>query len=422
MKKILYFDTLSGISGDMTIGALIDLLNEDEVNIFKDELKKLNLEDEYEIEINKKSKNGIMGTKFDVILKTEKPEYNIFNNNQEHDHDSHKEHSHHENRNLSDINKIIDDTSLSEKVKKLSKDIFMKVALAESKIHGKSLDEIHFHEVGAVDSIIDIIGTSILLEILNIDDVRCSAVHVGTGFTKCAHGIIPLPSPATLEILKDVPTYSYGIKSELVTPTGAGILKTIVTKFGDRPNMTILNVGYGLGTKNLEIANVLRVYIGQIEEEKEHITEKVILLETNIDDMIGEAYTYIFDKLFEMGALDVYTTPIGMKKNRPATTLSVLTTEKLCENIEKFIFLETSTFGIRKTKIDRISLNRKFDKINTNYGEVSVKLGFLGDDLIKISPEFSDINKIATEHNMSFINVYKHIMSVIEVNKDEFRR
>lgn len=244
MSKILYFECLSGISGDMTIGSLLDLGAD--VEIFKQELIKLNL-DGYHIEINKKSKNGIFGTKFDVIL--------------DHSHDHSHDHDH--QRNYGMIKELIEASTLNEHVKQLSIDIFNEVAKAEAKIHNVSIDQVHFHEVGAVDSIVDIVGTAILIDMLNVDEIYASPIHVGTGFVKCDHGKIPVPAPATLEILKNIPIYSKGIRSELVTPTGAAIIKVLATEFIDRPEMIIETIGYGIATKDLEIANLLRVNLAK---------------------------------------------------------------------------------------------------------------------------------------------------------------
>lgn len=404
MSKILFFEPQSGISGDMTIGALIDLLDDSKIDEFRKKIMLLNLNDEFDIEIKKESKMGIVGTKFDVLIK------------HDHHHDHDHSHSHHHNsRNLSDIENIIDNSLLNDKIKSLSKSIFMKVAVAEAKIHGKTIEEVHFHEVGAIDSIVDIVGTAILVDMLEIDDIRCEKVHVGTGFVKCAHGLMPVPAPATQEILIGVPTYSKGIESELVTPTGASILKTLVKDFAKKPDMTVSKVGYGLGTKNLEIANVLRVNIAEVFSNNsfsDTINEELILLETNIDDMSSEVYSYIFDKLFSLNALDVYTTSINMKKNRPGIMLSVLTKEEDVFEIEKFIFKQTTTFGIRKTKVNRTALKREFRKIDTKYGEVTVKLGFLDGEVVKVMPEYEDVKRISLDKNIPFYTVYLDIQSV----------
>lgn len=250
-ERILYFDCLSGISGDMTIGALLDLgIEKDD---FLEELKKINIEG-YDIEIKKGEKNGITGTDFEVILEE--------HHHHHHDHNGHH-HSHHNHRNLHDIEKIIDDSNLNDNIKSMSKKIFKYVAEAEAKIHGKSLDEVHFHEVGAIDSIVDIIGTAICIDMLKVDKIYSSPLHIGTGHVKCAHGVIPVPAPATLEILKGIEVYSKGIESELVTPTGGAIIKALAEDIVSTPMMEIEEIGYGIGYKNLEITNVLRVMIGK---------------------------------------------------------------------------------------------------------------------------------------------------------------
>ena len=256
MKNTLYLECLSGISGDMTIGALLDL--GPDVNKFKDELKKINLQG-YELKIQKKDKNGIFGTKFDVILTTDLRAGHHHHDHDHHDHDHHDhDHHHDDHRCLTTIKGLIEEASLSDQVKKMSISMFQAIAEAEAKIHNTSLDQVHFHEVGAVDAIVDIVGTCILIEMLEIDEVIISPLHVGTGFVKCAHGKIPVPAPATLEILKGIPIYSKGIRSELVTPTGAAIAKVLGKSFEERPLMETLSIGYGLGTKDLEISNVLR--------------------------------------------------------------------------------------------------------------------------------------------------------------------
>ncbi|PRX19178.1 uncharacterized protein (TIGR00299 family) protein [Orenia metallireducens] len=269
MSKILYFDCLSGISGDMTIGALLDLGIDQE--LFLEELNKIGI-DGYELEIKKGQKNGITGTDFDVIIKNHHHHNHSESNHREHNHQhqhsdnhthEHSHHHHHEHRNLADIEEIIDDSGLKASVKDLSKSIFRLVAKAEAKIHNKSIVEVHFHEVGAIDSIVDIVGVAICIDLLEVDEIYSSPLHLGTGFVKCAHGNIPVPAPATLEILEGVPVYSKGIESELVTPTGAAIIKTLAKEFKPLPEINIEKVGYGLGKKDLEVTNVLRVVLGK---------------------------------------------------------------------------------------------------------------------------------------------------------------
>jgi hypothetical protein len=250
MSRILYFDCLSGISGDMIIGALLDLGIDQ--NLFLEELSKIDVAG-YELKIKKGQKNGITGTDFDVIIK---------DHHHSHEHNYKGKH-HHEHRSLNDIEEIIDNSRLKDNIKDLSKRIFRLVAEAEAKIHNKSIAEVHFHEVGAIDSIVDIIGAAICINLLEVDEIYSSPLHLGTGFVKCAHGNIPVPAPATLEILEGVPVYSKGVESELVTPTGAAIIKTLAKEFKALPEVSIEKVGYGLGKKELEITNLLRVVLGK---------------------------------------------------------------------------------------------------------------------------------------------------------------
>ncbi len=292
--KALYFDCQSGISGNMTLGALLEITKDE--NYLRQELDKLHV-DGYYITINKTVKNGISGTYVDVILE-----------NHEHYHDHH----HHEHRNLHDINHIIDQSELDEKVKDLAKRIFLRVAKAESKVHQKSLDEIHFHEVGAIDSIVDIVGCAILIQQINPDVIYSSVVHDGYGYVECAHGTIPVPVPATSEIFTDpkVKMKQVDIEGEMVTPTGAAIISELAESFGTMPTMNVSQIGWGCGTKDFKIPNVLKVSLGEIEAQN----EDVIVLECNIDDISGEVLGYTMERLFEHGALDVFYTPIYMKK------------------------------------------------------------------------------------------------------------
>lgn len=260
--KVLYFDCFAGISGDMTLGALLDLGIDHEK--FMSELSKLNV-DGFDVEISKIKKNGIEGTDVNVKLKAHHHDHH-----HEHDHSQQGHHAHHaEHRNLYDVEKIIDESQLDEKVKKLSKEMFMKVACAEAKIHGTTLENIHFHEVGALDSIVDIIGVAICINLLNVEKIVSSPLHTGTGFVKCQHGLIPIPAPATLEIMREasVPFYSTGIRNELVTPTGAAIIAALAEEFGSMPEMIVEKVGYGAGKRDMEIPNLLRVSVGRVKKK-----------------------------------------------------------------------------------------------------------------------------------------------------------
>ncbi|WP_069650831.1 nickel pincer cofactor biosynthesis protein LarC [Caloranaerobacter ferrireducens] len=422
--KILYYDCFSGISGDMNLGAMIDLGVDKEYLI--NELSKLNLDSEYEIRIRRENKKGIDGTKVDVILKNK---YNHSHDhlNEEakhhyaHKHDhfhDHHDHTHsHAHRNLKDIEDIIYSSSLNENVKKLSIDMFRKIAQAEAKVHGKSLYEVHFHEVGAVDSIVDIVGAAICIDYLKVDKIMASHVQVGGGFVKCAHGLIPVPAPATVEILKGIPIKSGIVPFETTTPTGAAILAVNVDEFTDEMNFTIEKIGYGIGNRDLKIPNVLRVYIARENEEKKtepnsHI--KQYILETNIDDMNPEIYSYIEEKLFDKGALDVFKTPIIMKKGRIAVKLSVLVREKDIKAIQEVIFKETTSIGIRKYEVEKIMLERDFSKISTIYGEVTVKNSYYKGEKIKSKPEYEDCRRLAEENNVPIGEIYREVYKRIE--------
>lgn len=391
--KVLYYDCFCGISGDMNLAALIDLGVPKEYLI--DELSKLNLVSEYEINIENSMKLGITGTRVDVILKHE-------HSHEEHDHT----HEHH-HRSLRNIEEIINSSNLSDKVKKLSLDIFMKVAKAEAKVHGKDLYEVHFHEVGAIDSIVDIVGAAICLDHLKVDKIIASPVQVGGGFVKCAHGIMPVPAPATVEILKNIPMNTGIVQFETTTPTGAAILAANVEKFTKNIDFEVKKVAYGIGHRDLEIPNVLRVYLGEKESAEEK--DEQYILETNIDDMNPELYGYVEEKLFEAGALDVFKTPIYMKKGRPGIKLSVLVNSKMEKNILDIIFEETTSLGVRKYKVEKIMLNREFSKVNTEYGDITVKKAYYKGKLVKYKPEYEECKAIAKEKKLSIDKIYKAV-------------
>lgn len=448
--KILYYDCFSGISGDMNLGALIDVGVEQ--NYLINELSKLNI-NEYELKIKRDVKNGISGTKVNVILKhecshsgSESNDRDIdlikhnnshthdhqYSNNKEHVHNHHSDvhelHHDYQHRNLKDIKKIIESSSLNENVKNISLKIFEKVAQAEAKVHNKNIDEVHFHEVGAIDSIIDIVGAAICLDYLKIDKIKCSTVEVGFGFVKCAHGVLPVPAPATAEILKDI-SIKTNIPFEATTPTGAAILAYSVNEFTDRKSFKIKKVGYGIGNKdNKEIPNVLRVFIGEELEDKnlscnnisffkdtclDFLRDEAEVIECNIDDMNPEMYEYIMELLFKNGALDVYLTPIIMKKSRPGIKLNVLYTSDKEENIKKIILTETTTLGFRKYKVERDMLKRDFSKIETKYGPVTIKNAYYKNKIIKSKPEYEECKKIALENNININEVYKEVISKI---------
>ncbi|MDR3599866.1 MAG: nickel pincer cofactor biosynthesis protein LarC [Desulfosporosinus sp.] len=393
--KILYYDCFSGISGDMNLGALVDLGVPGEYLIR--ELSKLQLDSEYEIKIRNDAKKGITGTKVDVIL--------VNRDNSQHE-------GEHHHRHLKDIEAIINGSSLNDRVKKSSLDMFMKVAQAEAKVHGKSIYEVHFHEVGAIDSIIDMVGAAIALDYLNVDKIMASPVQVGGGFVKCAHGLIPVPAPATIEILNGIPIKSGIVPFETTTPTGAAILAASVEEFTDKMEFTVEKVGYGLGNRDLEIPNVLRVFLGKSEGSKG--IEVQYILETNIDDMNPEFYSYIEERLFETGALDVYKTPIIMKKGRPAIKLSILVNQKKEKEVLDIIFRETTSIGIRKLKVEKIMLEREFSTVATKYGDVVIKSSYYDGELVKYKAEYEYCRRIARENNIPITKVYREVDKVME--------
>lgn len=380
--RIAYFDCFSGISGDMIMGAMLDLGLD--FNFLKKELEKLKLGN-YEIKAEKTVKSGIAAKKFDVIAR--------------HGHN-------HEERNLSEISKIIENSKLNNEIKSAIKKIFYKIAAAEAKIHNKSINQIHFHEIGAIDTIIDVAGAVIGLKKLRIGKVYCSKLNVGTGFVEFSHGKWPVPAPATAEILKNVPAYHNNIEAELVTPTGAAIITSFAEKFGEMPAMKIEKIGHGAGTKELEQPNVLRIFLGELNDGG---NGAISVIETNIDNMNPEIYTYVIDKLLDNGALDAYLTSIIMKKGRPAIKLTALCeirdTEKLC----KIIFDETTTLGLRIYEATRKKLEREIKTVKTKYGNVRVKISRLNGEIKNIMPEYGDCVRIAKKHKIPLKGVYEEM-------------
>ena len=403
VMKVLYYDCFAGISGDMNLGAMIDI-GVDKDYLVK-ELGKLSVSG-FRISISKELKNGISGTKVSVNLKE-------INNTNAHTGRSHDHNQHREHRNLEDIVKIISSSKLSEYVKKLSIQIFTRIADAEAKIHHKPVNEIHFHEIGAIDSIVDIVGAAICIDYLRPDIIMATSIELGGGFVECAHGTFPVPAPATAEILKGLPVKSGAVMHETTTPTGAAILTSIVNEFTDKISFTIEKTGYGLGHKDFDIPNVLRVYLGKTDNAKDTKSNISLIVECNIDDMNPELYDYVFDSLFRVGANDVFITPIIMKKSRPAVTLSVLCNAETEHEIEKILFEETSTLGVRKYKVEKTMLERKMTSIDTPYGKVKIKSAFYNRRLIKSKPEYEDCLRIAKEKQMPISEVYNMVNELL---------
>jgi uncharacterized protein (TIGR00299 family) protein len=383
MPKIAYFDCFSGISGDMIIGSLISSgLHLDNLRI---ELEKLKLKG-FKIDAKRVIKNGISAIKFNVDGK-EKVKH----------------------RHLSQINNIIERSRLDEDIKIQAKKILQRIAEAEAKVHNQPVEKVHFHEIGAIDTIVDVVCSLVGLKSLGVKKVYCSKLNVGSGFVKFSHGKFPVPAPATAEILKNIPIYATDSNTELATPTGAAIISTIAEKFCDLPLMEVDKIGYGAGTKEIDQPNVLRVFIGRLRVPFDSGQEAVCIIETNIDDMNPQLYDYVMGKLIQNGALDVYLTNILMKKNRPAVKLTVLSKPNEKEELVKIIFEETTSIGVRIRNEERKTLKREIKEVNTKYGKIRVKIARLDKKIVNKMPEYEDCKKIAKKKNISLIQIYNTI-------------
>jgi hypothetical protein len=380
--RVAYFDCFSGISGNMILGALLDAGLE--LEALKEGLAELGLSG-YEIEARRVLKRYIAGTLVDVKVQEEGVE-----------------------RHLGDILDILEESSLPGEIKETCGKIFAKLAEAEARVHGLDVEDIHFHEVGGLDAIVDVVGSVVGLALLDIEEVVSSAVHLGTGFVECAHGRLPVPAPATLALVKGVPTYGRDIGAELTTPTGAAIITTLAKEFGRAPLMAVETIGYGAGHRDLPIPNLLRISIGEaaVSKERGYEEDVVTVVEANSDDMNPELYEHVMERLFEKGALDVFFTPIQMKKNRPAVKLSALVRESDLAEVLAVFFEETTTLGVRLYEASRKKLARESLIVGTKYGRVSVKVGKLGDAVKNVSPEYEDCRRIASQLDIPLKEVY----------------
>jgi uncharacterized protein (TIGR00299 family) protein len=373
-EKIAYFDCFAGISGDMCLGALVDA----GVNLsdIRNGLKKLPIQN-YSLTSEKVLRGGISATKVDVILhKTEDKRQKT------------------EVRRWKDIEKIIKTSQLSEKIKQKGLHIFKNLFDAEAKVHGKSFDKVHLHELGGIDCMVDIFGTLIGLNILGIEEIYVSSINLGSGSVKTEHGILPVPAPATAELLKGYPVYSSEIPFELTTPTGAAIISGMNADPYSLSKVTIEKIGYGAGNKDIaNMSNTLRILIGK--EANAGGEEFVTVIETNIDDMNPQFYAHVMEMLFKAGAHDVFLENIIMKKGRPAVKLTVISEESDIEKLSSILFQETTTIGLRFYKAHRRTLNREIKKIKTKYGDVRIKVATLKGNIVNISPEYEDLKAIA---------------------------
>ena len=392
--KTLYIDCGMGAAGDMLSAALLELIPEPEK--FVEKLNGLGIPGvEYKAE--KAVKCGITGTHMTVMVNGEEEG----SEHHHHHHDHEHEHGHHHHSGLHDIEHIVrGHLSISKKVQDDVMAVFNLIAEAESYAHGMPVLEIHFHEVGTMDAIADITAVCMMMDELAVDEVVVSPIHVGSGQIKCAHGILPVPAPATAYILKGVPIYGGAIQGELCTPTGAAILKHFATRFGDMPVMKTQAIGYGMGKKDFEAANCVRVMLGVTENHGDEILE----LSCNVDDMTGEAIGFAMERLFEAGARDVFTVPIGMKKSRPGILINVICAEKDKENIVKAIFKYTTTIGVRECRMNRYVLDRRIDSVETPYGTMTCKVSS-GYGVSRKKYEYEDLARIAKAEGISIEEV-----------------
>lgn len=383
--KIAYFDCFSGISGNMVLGALLDLgLSADTL---RKELEALSLKG-YQLRPTRVTRGGLSGTYVEV--ETEVPDVA---------------------RTLGSLFSILDDSSLDEDVKESAKGIFRRMAEAEAKIHDMELETVHLHEVAAIDTIVDIVGSLVGLRLLGIEGIVSSELSLGSGRVECQHGQLPIPAPITAEMVKGIPVRSTDVEAELTTPTGAAIITSLATSFGKMPRMKIEAVGYGAGKRGLPIPNLLRIFVGTTEDCSDYSSDTVALLETNIDDMNPQFYEHIMDRLFEAGALDVLLIPVQMKKNRPGIMLSVLAPPGLVNTLVSIIIDESTTLGVRISERQRYCLPRAFRHIQTRFGEMRAKLAYHGDRIVKAIPEYEDCRRAAHDHSVPVSQVYAEVQT-----------
>ena len=394
--RTLYIDCGMGAAGDMLTAALLELIPDKEA--FLHRMNHLGIPGVM-VSAEKSVKCGITGTHFSV--KVHDTEENEHMHDHAHGHSHGHTHSHsHTHGSMAEIRSIVSAMPIPTMVKLDIMSVYNEIAEAESAVHGVSVDQIHFHEVGSMDAVADITAVCLLMHELDVDRVVASPVHVGSGQVRCAHGILPVPAPATAHILKQVPIYGGSIRGELCTPTGAALLKHFVEKFGDMPVMAISGIGYGMGKKDFERANCVRVLLGETTKQ----TDEILELNCNIDDMTGEAMGFALEQLMEHGALDAFTVPIGMKKSRPGVMLTVLCKEPNKEEMVRLIFRHTTTLGIREKRCQRHILDRRMESVDTPYGKVHRKVS-TGYGVQRTKYEYNDIARIAREQNISLFEV-----------------
>lgn len=405
--KILYLECNMGVAGDMLMSALSEL--HPDPDGFINRLNSLNIPGIKAERLTKK-KSGISGTHIKVMFDGKEEDEHLHHHH-EHTHDEHhhmhEEHHHvhthehtHVHRGMEEIKNIITSLPVSERVKGNALSVYKLIAEAESAAHNCEVSEIHFHEVGTMDAIADIVGVCMLIDELSPDMIVSSPINTGSGTVQCAHGILPVPAPATAFILKGIPIYSNEINGELCTPTGAALVKYFVQKFGAMPTMSVSAVGYGFGTREYETLNCVRAFMGETAGS----TDTVVQLSCNMDDISGERISFAQARLFEAGALDVFTIPIGMKKSRPGVLFNCICRQEDKEKMVKLIFKHTSTIGIRETVCQRYVLDRSEEVVHTQYGDVRIKKSE-GYGVKKIKPEYNDLEKLAIENNIDISDI-----------------
>src|SRR5215469_16112476 len=429
--RIAYLECFSGISGDMFLGALVDAGVSP--HLLQDTVAALGVG--ATLEVSRVVRSGISATKVDVWVDGEKDipreEYwakqEAAHSHEHHDHHRHeheltqeRHHSHgessqagvaaphqhqhsHPHRGLSEIRKIISAAKISDSAKKIAISIFDALGSAEAKIHDVPVESIHFHEVGSVDAIVDIVCAAVGIEALGADEIVCSSLNVGGGMVKCAHGTFPVPAPATVELLKDAPVYSANVKAELVTPTGAALVKTLAKRFGGFPEMRLEKSAYGAGSRDFPgHPNVLRIVIGEAAAKMTAKTQSdtISVLEANLDDLNPQVFGYVMDRLLEEGALDVFGVPVQMKKNRPGTLLTVLCKPEDADKLTQLVFRETTTLGVRRREESRQTLARRWESVRTEWGEVRIKIASMNGTVTNYAPEYEDCRRIASQHHV----------------------
>jgi len=422
--RIAYLDCFSGVSGDMFLGALVDAGVP--ARLLEDTVAALNIG--ARLEISKVNRSGITATKLDVLVSDalggEEKDSPREAGGHSHPHSDHAHHdpghshphghdekggdSRHSHRGLKQIREIIRQAAIGESAKATALAIFEALGSAEAKIHNLEIEKVHFHEVGAVDALVDIVCAAVGAEALGVDEIVCSALNVGSGTVKCAHGTLPVPAPATLELLKGASVYSSGVQAELVTPTGAAIVKTLVKRFATFPEMKIEKSGYGAGTHDFPgHANVLRLTIGEAQtgSAAKTLQETITVLEANLDDMNPQVFGYVLDRLLEEGALDVFGLPVQMKKNRPGMLLTVLCKPEDVVKLTGLIFRETTTLGVREREEKRRILARKWIMVGTRWGKIRLKVASMNGTVTNYAPEYEDCRKIAAAHGVPLKSV-----------------